>query len=96
MKKKALLLALLLSAASSFSQTYFTEFFTDGLTANNPWVVQTPIDNGYEWDWTEFSGNGYALVTNFEAGTNYETESWLISPSIALTTRILFVLFLLI
>lgn len=86
MKTRFLFLAAALSSAFSFGQTYLNDYFNGpNLNSANAWVVQTPVNNGYEWGWTSFSGNGYALISNFNAGTNYLTESWLVSPAVTLT-----------
>lgn len=70
------------------SQTYFADDFEGGsLTGNNAWTIQdvSNTDVISTWILGTVSGN-YAKISNYASGANHVLESWLISPSIDLSS----------
>lgn len=88
MKKLYTLIGAALIAGSLSAQTYESNDFNTDLTGNG-WTVQNPTANdSTEWYQATFSGNGYAIISNYysSVSSNVPAESWLISPAIDLST----------
>ncbi len=67
------------SGQGIFSDDFESEGFSLG-----GWTTQT-VQGNADWFVDDFSNNFFAKITNFSAGSNTETEAWLISPSIDLS-----------
>ncbi|MAP01450.1 MAG: hypothetical protein CMD01_01355 [Flavobacteriales bacterium] len=90
--KNTITLFILCFGISSFAQTYFSEDFEPSggtLTQNNAWTTQvvTAHPDGYDWYHSDFSGDAFAKVSNYNNSTssNSPMETWLISPVIDLS-----------
>ena len=90
--KNTITLFILCFGISSFAQTYFSEDFEPSggtLTQNNAWTTQvvTAHPDGYDWYHSDFSGDAFAKVSNYNNSTSSNSlmETWLISPVIDLS-----------
>lgn len=82
-----LVLALLLSFSISLvvnAQVFNEDFEGGSLTANNAWTIQD-IVGSYPWYYDNYNGDNFAEVNSYSGGAQ-NAESWLISPSIDLSS----------
>ena len=90
--KKLYILALSAFAFSSLNaQTYLTKDFDDNSITSGGWTVQEPIPaTTTTLTWSTSTAGGapspYGMMKNYNGTTNEVVESWLISPSIDLST----------
>lgn len=90
--KKIYILAISAFALSSLNaQTYLSKDFDDNSVTSGGWTVNEPIPAATSsLTWTTSTAGGaptaYGMMKNYNGTTNEVVESWLISPSINLST----------
>lgn len=90
--KKLYILALSAFAITSLSaQTYLTKDFDDNSATSGGWSIQEPTPattTSLTWSTSTAGGapTAYGVMKNYNGSTNEVVESWLISPSIDLST----------
>ena len=90
--KTKLTLFVLAFGFNAIGQVYFSEDFEPSggtLDQNNAWTTQiiTAHPDGYDWYHSDFGGDAFAKVSNYNNTTssNSPMETWLISPLIDLS-----------
>ena len=67
-----------------FFDPYVKDFEDDDLNSGG-WTTQVITGEG-DWEVAQFSGNYYASMSNYNGSSNFESETWLISPSFDLSS----------
>lgn len=67
--------------------SYLFKDFSDGSLTSGGWMNYTVTGAGYTWEADDFpSTNFYAVATGWDGSTDNETDLWLISPAVDLSS----------
>ncbi len=81
----SIIAGIFLFVSGTQAQTYIQKDFEDSSLTSGGWTTQIVVDS-VNWKIDVFSGNKYAKVSNYYAGTgNVPAETWYISPAIDLS-----------
>lgn len=74
-----------MSLGTITSQTYLSKDFDDLSLTSGGWTTQVVVDTT-NWKVSEFNGDKFAKVSNHNGTNNVAAETWLISPSIDISS----------
>ncbi len=67
------------------AQTYESKDFEDLSLTSGGWTTQIAVDTT-DWYVKDFSGDKFAIMSNYNGTNNIASESWMISPSLNLSS----------
>jgi len=85
MKKLYILGVSLMAIGALSAQTYESKDFEDMSLTSGGWTTQVAVDTT-DWYVKDFSGDKFAIMSNYNGTNNIASESWMISPSLNLSS----------